>query len=394
MNPSLVPSLALLDGATVVPLTPGQILRRRGTDGIWRRLSATGEGLWVSHGDGAHARRERHVAGDVVHLGRRAALIVTPSDSLRCPGAITWRGFLARSPRMWRSLARLAAAAASAAPVWVRGESGTGKELAARALHDVGPRSSGPFVALNCAALPEALAEAELFGTRRGAFTGADRDRPGAFTRADGGTLFLDEVGELPLTTQAKLLRALELGEVHALGDSVPHRVNVRVVSATWRDLDADVEVGRFRFDLLQRLGVLRITMAPLRQRPEDIGPLLEAALVGFDAEDLWPSETLLEAIEAAPWPGNVRQLRSAAQRAAVWGDPGELRPWRRRPAHHRSPHATLPAATRRSDRGDRTISAHVALRGAGGNRTMAARSLGISRSTLYRWLASSPTPR
>ncbi len=374
------PGLVLLDGADVIDLEPHRPIRRLGTDGVWRRLACDGATLWVVHGEGPGARRERLGTGDVVHLGRRVLLVASRSGSRRFPDAIVWRGLLARSSRSLLALGRLGAAASSAAPVWLWGESGTGKELAARALHDAGPRASAPFVAVNCASLPETLAESELFGVRRGAYTGADRDRPGAFVSADGGTLLLDEVGELPMSTQAKLLRVLETGQVPALGATVPRRVDVRIVAATWRDLDRAAEAGRFRFDLLQRLGVLRVTLPPLRQRPTDIGPLLESALVSFEADDLWPEAALLAAIECAPWHGNVRELRSAAQRAAVWGDPRALVP-------HRSRLGPRPAPTSPSSRHDRPAVARTALRHTGGNRAAAARSLGVSRSTFYRWL-------
>jgi len=386
-------SLALVDGSTITPIPPGTTARRRGTDGVWRRFTAGARALDVAHGEGPGAPRQRLLPGGVVRLGRRAGLVVQTGGPGRYPDATRWCGFLARDPSTLRTLTRLGAAASSDAPVWLMGESGTGKELAARALHEAGPRASGPWVTVNCAALPETLAEAELFGACRGAFTGADRDRPGAFTRAHGGTLFLDEVGELPLATQAKLLRALESGEVQPLGASKPTPVNVRVVAATWRDLDQAAASGSFRFDLLQRLGVLRVSLPPLRQRPLDIGPLLEASLAALDADDLWPDPPLLAAVEGAPWPGNVRQLRNAAQRAAVWGRSRDLLPPSAPPpSHRRAVTAGHPKGWR--GRGpDRATTARDAIRSANGNRASAARSLGVSRSTLYRWLARSQAP-
>jgi DNA-binding NtrC family response regulator len=386
MPPLRTAPLALLDGPSPTFIPPDHVVRRRGTDGLWRRFAAIGGALHVTHGEGPGARRERLGPGDVVRLGRRAALVVASAGSQRYPDAVVWRGFLARSPATLRGLIRLAGAASSAAPVWLRGESGTGKELAARALHDVSPRASGPFVALNCAALPDTLAEAELFGAVRGAYTGSVRDRLGAFAQADGGTLFLDEVAELPMQSQGKLLRVLETGELQPLGAEGSRRVDVRVVAATWRDLDQAVDAGHFRFDLLQRLGVLRVSLPALRQRPGDIGPLLEAAMEALDADDLWPAPPLLAALEAAPWPGNVRQLRSVAQRAAVWGDPRELLPAPR--VLPRPSSGGLPARGRRRHNRRGGALGRDAVERAGGNRAAAARALGVSRSTLYRWLS------
>jgi DNA-binding NtrC family response regulator len=248
--------------------------------------------------------------------------------------------------------------------------------LAARALHAASPRATGPFVALNCAALPDSLAEGELFGVERGAYTGADRSRQGAFARADGGTLLLDEVGELSLATQAKLLRVLETGEVRPVGGRQSTRVDVRVVTATWRDLVREVEAERFRFDLLQRLHVLRVTLPPLRERPRDVAPLLEACLMAEGLAGGWPDEGTVRLLESAPWQGNVRQLRSAVARFATFGDPGALAAaaFGGRVPAHRGPDVGRVALRQ-------TLAKHH------GNRAAAARDLGISRSTLYRWL-------
>jgi DNA-binding NtrC family response regulator len=377
--------LVLLDPAAPLHLLPGQTHRRRGTDGVWRRIRVTGAGLHVVHGDGPSAVRETLHAGDALRLGRRALPIGTLAGSTRYPELVLWRGFLSRSPALWSTLSRLAGAAFSAAPLSLRGESGTGKELAARAVHEVGPRRCGPFVALNCAAMPEALAEAELFGARRGAYTGAERDRAGAFERADGGTLFLDEVGELSPAVQAKLLRALETGEALPLGAQKPVRFDVRVVSATWRALELEAATGEFRFDLLQRLAVLRLEMPPLRQRPRDIGPLLEASLDQLDASDLWPRASLLSSIERAAWPGNVRELSNLAQRAAVWGDPEALLPTPPPPPRPEHLIGQPQASLRTGDSPQLRARSAIAL--AHGNRAEAARCLGVSRSTLYRWI-------
>ncbi|AKI99178.1 two-component system response regulator HydG [Archangium gephyra] len=211
----------------------------------------------------------------------------------------------------------------SHAPVLVRGESGTGKELVARALHFEGPRKEGPFVAVNCTAIPNALLESELFGHVKGSFTGATTPRRGLFLEADGGTLFLDEIGDMAPELQAKLLRVLEDGEVRAVGADASRKVDVRVVAATHQELEARVREGRFRQDLFYRLNVVPLNVPPLRERREDIPLLVEhfvawsrkrnprARLAGFSPE-------ALAALAAAPWPGNVRELENLVERLAV----------------------------------------------------------------------------
>ncbi len=316
--------------------------------------------------------------GAALTLGRAVVVLGESGFSPRYPDAFRWQGMIARHPQSLAAMSRLARGAGRAAPVWVAGESGTGKELAARALHVASGRP-GAFVGLNCAALPESLAEGELFGVRRGAFTGAATDRPGAFARADRGTVLLDEIGELSLAVQAKLLRALETSQVRPLGAQEDVSVDARVVAATWRDPEALVAAGAFRFDLAQRLDVLRVDLPPLRARPSDIGPLLEHFLVAHEAEDLWPEPDQLHALERARWPGNIRELRTRVTRAVVWGDATELAP---APARRSLP--------RRGAACDSVVIASVyrAIERAGGNRLEAARELGVSRSTLYRWLA------
>ncbi len=211
----------------------------------------------------------------------------------------------------------------SHAPVLVRGESGSGKELVARALHFEGPRKEGPFVAVNCTAIPNALLESELFGHVKGSFTGATTPRRGLFLEADGGTLFLDEIGDMPPELQAKLLRVLEDGEVRAVGADASRKVDVRVVAATHQELETRVREGRFRQDLFYRLNVVPLHVPPLRERREDIPLLVEhfvaqsrkrnprARLAGFSPE-------ALAALAAAPWPGNVRELENLVERLAV----------------------------------------------------------------------------
>jgi transcriptional regulator with PAS, ATPase and Fis domain len=219
-------------------------------------------------------------------------------------------------------------AAASSITALIEGETGTGKELVARGIHRVSARSGGPFLALNCAAMPEPLLESELFGHRRGAFTGAIRDNPGLFRAAAGGVIFLDEVADMPMPMQAKLLRVLEEQEVVPLGDFSPLKVDVRVLSATNRDLKAEVAGGRFREDLYYRLAVFPISVPPLRQRREDI-PLLADRFLSAAAERQHKSVARLkaEAMEVLAeytWPGNVRELRNEIERAVALTRNGE----------------------------------------------------------------------
>jgi transcriptional regulator with GAF, ATPase, and Fis domain len=235
-----------------------------------------------------------------------------------------FRGMLGRSPVMRELYARIEKFAPAKAPVLVHGESGTGKELVARALHDLGPRSRAPFVAENCAAVPEGLLESVLFGHVRGAFTGAVRDHPGHFVAAHGGTLFLDEIGDMPSPMQAKLLRALQEGEVRPVGGTKVRKVDVRVLAASHRDLEDLVRRGTFREDLLYRLAVLRLDVPPLRERGDDIVLLARRFLADATARSgrtLEFAPDAEDALAAFSWPGNVRQLQNEMQRVAAIAD-------------------------------------------------------------------------
>jgi two-component system, NtrC family, nitrogen regulation response regulator GlnG len=218
------------------------------------------------------------------------------------------------------TLARASLVAPTRTPVLVTGESGTGKELLARALHDLGPNRAGPFVAVNCGALPRELAESELFGHERGAFTGAAARRAGWFEEAAGGTLVLDEIGELPLDLQPKLLRVLESGRLRRVGGSGEVSLRVRVVAMTLRDLEGDVQRRTFRADLYYRLAGLCLRLPPLRERRGDI-PLLAAHFLREITAEVGPRQldaSAIAALSAADWPGNVRELRNVIRRAAI----------------------------------------------------------------------------
>jgi transcriptional regulator with AAA-type ATPase domain len=215
------------------------------------------------------------------------------------------------------------------APVFISGESGTGKELAARIIHETGRRRAGPFVAVNCAAIPEALIESELFGHARGAFTGAVRDKVGLIEEGSGGTFFLDEIGDLPLALQSKLLRVLEEKKVRRVGETRHRAVDTRFVSATNKDLDHEVERGHFRQDLYYRLKIIAIDLPPLRDRPEDALLLLNHFLDEFSQSMGRPrpflSPVALEMLLRYPWPGNVRELQNEVQRCLVMADGAPL---------------------------------------------------------------------
>ena len=238
-------------------------------------------------------------------------------------------GFIGRSSGAQRTMQAVATVAPSTLPVLITGETGTGKELIARAVHDISPRHGETYLTLNCAALPDSMVESELFGHTAGAFTGSTGSRAGAFEIADQGTLFLDEIGELPLAAQAALLRVLQNGEIQRLGADRPLKVDVRVVAATNRDLQAEVHGGRFRADLYHRLAAFPIAIPPLRERREDI-PLLSRHLLDevrqqLGSPPLHLPDATLSALQQAAWPGNVRELHNVLQRAVLLASQQQL---------------------------------------------------------------------
>jgi len=361
----------------------------------------------------------------------------------------TFSNFVGNSERALEVKSRARRAAVLNTTVLLLGETGTGKELLAQAIHAASRRARGPFIAVNVAAIPETLLEAEFFGVAPGAYTGADRrGRDGKFALADGGTLFLDEIGEMPLPLQAKLLRALQEREVEPLGSNTMKRVDVRVIAASSVDLAALVADGRFRADLYYRLNVLPIRLPPLRERVEDLEPLCEHLLEQIALEhEMLPKEIERDALEALvrlPWPGNVRELRNVLERAcSLWdgmrlttdalravlpeidrGEAGGTAPAADSPAPalgrtdassaapvppavqacaSAAPAAGAPGAATIAIDGApaRTLPQRIAeleraaireaLEATGGNRLQAARRLGIARATLYQKLAAFP---
>ncbi|QTH24799.1 MULTISPECIES: sigma-54-dependent Fis family transcriptional regulator [Sphingomonadaceae] len=276
------------------------------------------EQLWLEHGDIRRLEAEQEL-----RLLRRQARKRTDA----APSADA-RPIIGASPAFTKAFSLLGKAAQSSINVLLLGETGVGKEVFARWLHENGPRAAGPFVAINCAAIPLDLVEAELFGVRRGAYTGADETRPGRFERADGGTLFLDEVGDLPLAAQVKLLRVLQTGELERLGDTRPIKVDVRIVSATNAQLEEAIREGRFRSDLYYRLATYPVSIPPLRERGRDVGLLARmlvdrfAPVYGKHVPGL--TDHALWTLEGYEWPGNVRELENVIERAVLLGDDGQ----------------------------------------------------------------------
>ena len=307
------------DNAVVIddPLASGFHCRlfRRLDGRLWVRDLGSTNGTWV---DGMRVSEAELSAGSTLRVGGRTLRI--ERDQERASGALP--GMLSVDPVLAPAIELLRRAAPSRVPIVLLGESGCGKEVAARAVHELSPRGRAPFVPVNCGAIAQELAEAELFGHERGAFTGAVSSSLGAFGAADGGTLFLDEVGELPPQLQVKLLRALEAGEVKPVGAARPRRTDVRFLCATHQDLKAAVRQGRFREDLFYRLCGLSVELPPLRARPLDILPLAERFLeeVSDGVPRTFAPDARAELL-AHRWPGNVRELRHVVRLSILLAD-------------------------------------------------------------------------
>ncbi|HXX48024.1 MAG TPA: sigma-54 dependent transcriptional regulator [Myxococcota bacterium] len=317
--------------------------------------------------------RNRELEGE---LGRRSAL----------------ERVIAQSASMRRVLQTVRDLAPNESNVLIEAESGTGKELVARAIHETSPRSGGPFVPVDCGALPEGMIEGELFGYLRGAFTGAVRDSDGLFRAAQGGTLFLDEVGELPLGVQAKLLRAIQEREVRPLGAVDARPIDVRLIAATNRDLAAEVRAARFRADLFYRLRVVALALPPLRERPEDVPVLashfVERAARGTKVIGLEPEA--LERLIAHRWDGNVRELENTIEAAVALAQGPRITAADLRLSSFDEPRAQLPGGIPLSLDAYERACLEEALRRCEGDVRAAARLLGIGRSTFYRKLGRS----
>ncbi|MBW1749107.1 MAG: sigma 54-interacting transcriptional regulator [Deltaproteobacteria bacterium] len=302
-----------------------------------------------------------------------------------------FKGILGISSPMQRVFDLITNAAGSAAPVIIFGESGTGKELIARAIHESGIRKSGPYVKVNCAALNESLLESELFGHVKGAFTGAHRSREGRFEAAAGGNIFLDEIGDLPLSTQVKLLRVLEEKVIERVGDNRPIHIDVRVISATNRDLKELVDSGVFREDLFYRINVIPIIIPPLRERVGDIPLLAESFFhrieLKSDKKIQGISKEAMDILMTYKWPGNVRELKSAFEYAVVTCQESMIQPDHLPPNMHQTPNAgqvwnNQKVSVTRDELKKRQLI--EALDRAGGNQSQAAKTLGISRVTVW----------
>lgn len=334
-------------------------------------------------------------------IERRETLLKIDADVAR---QFEFHGMIGRSAPMQELFDSIRRLAPHVRTVLISGETGTGKELVARAFHKLGPRRDHRFLTVNCSAVVDTLFESELFGHQRGAFTGATEAKLGVFEHADGGTLFLDEIGELPLPVQPKLLRAVEYGEVQRVGALESKRVDVRVIAATNRDLRSEAASGKFRSDLYYRLSIMDIYLPPLRERHEDI-PLLTAAFVRECAARLKREITGVttaaeRVLQQAPWDGNIRELRNVVERACLLSDTRMLTERDILAAMNVSAKrasATNVGASRPSELTNRPEGGLLSvaqraqidrvLKQVGGNKTAAAKLLGISRRSLYRWI-------
>ncbi len=326
---------------------------------------------------------------DISEIVRQEQEIISLRQS--CHLDDDFHGIIGHSPPMQTLFELIDNVARSDAPVMIHGPSGTGKELAARAVHEAGPRRGKPFIKVNCAALNANLLESELFGHVKGAYTGAERMRIGRFEAADEGTIFLDEIGDIPLATQVKLLRVLEEKDIERVGDHKPIRIDVRIISATNKHLEDLIAQGAFREDLFFRINVFPLNMPPLSARSDDLPLLVQHFITLNNARGTKQINGLtpgaMDMLLAYPWPGNVRELRNAVEYAFVlcpggWIEPAHLPP---RLAAPRTTAArpVLPGAGA-DGRRDKLL---AALRACGGNQSQAAQQLNVSRVTIWKWI-------
>jgi two-component system response regulator HydG len=340
---------------------------------------------------------KRHSLVKAVQKAMEKQALVAENRDLKAKlAAVGPRTMIGQSPAFRAFLETLHQAAPSTATVLLIGESGTGKELAARSIHDQSPRAKQPFIALNCAALPETILEAELFGVEKGAFTGAVARKEGRFERADGGTLFLDEVGEMSPGAQVKLLRVLQEGELERLGGTQTIKVDVRVVAATNKDLQREIAEGRFREDLYFRLNVVEVRIPSLASRREDVLMLADHFLRRFTAKNNKPlkgfSDAARSLLENYAWPGNVRELEHAIERAVVLCRTEIIEVTDMPESVRKGPigsasQIVIPIGTPMEEIERRVI--HETLRHTKGDKNLAARLLGIAARTIYRKLAA-----
>jgi two-component system response regulator HydG len=394
MMPGMSGEALLRAARTVSPETEVVLVTAYGT--VETAVSAMKEGAY----DFITKPVKRHLIVKTVRQAIEKAQLLAENRALRAQLAglgLGSRNLIGTAPAFRAVLDSLRQAAPTSATVLLSGESGTGKELAARMLHDLSPRTAGPFVPVNCAAIPESILESELFGYEKGAFTGAAGRKEGRFERAHGGTLFLDEVGEMSPGVQVKLLRFLQDGIVERLGGKQPVQVDVRIVAATNKDLTGEVKAVRFREDLFYRLNVIAIRLPPLRERREDV-PLLAAAFLKRLAEKNAKAITgftpaALAALEAYGWPGNVRELEHAVERAVVLSReeligeadlPEAVR--RVQPEQQPAPGTIAISVGTPMEEVERLVIRET-LRHTRGDKTLAAQLLGIAARTIYRKL-------
>lgn len=388
-------------------------------NGTWRNGDRIALPVPLRNGDDLRmgSVEMRFLAPRGVHEGHRGASVRETLDATSTLGQQAVEPqptLIARAPRMMAALELAHQASQSPIPVMIEGETGTGKELLARAIHADGPRAEYPFVAINCASLPEGLLESELFGHRKGSFTGASQDRIGLLEAAHRGSVLLDEIGEMPAAMQPKLLRFLQEGEIHRIGENEPRRVDVRVIGATHRCLADEVREGRFREDLFFRLTPIIIPLPPLRDRIEDIsllaGRLLSRACRRHERAEIALSTDVLAALASYSWPGNVRELENELLRAVAMSpnktllEVADLSPRILTPGGLSNPPAPTGLAEpseqepdAAEERGDATLRGAVSrferqhiedvLAQNDGNVSATARALGVSRGALHRKL-------